>query len=94
MSGKSKRKRGKYRPSKKGKSRQRSAATITQQAAVTATHEPVAPAEVSILPESVPTPVTKPLFTRHHYIGTELRTISILAGIILIILVVLFLTLS
>ena len=94
MPSKSKRKRGKHQPSKKGKSRQRFAATTTPQAAVTATLEPVAPAEVSVPSESVPTPVAKPPVTRYPYIATELRTIGILAGIMLIILVVLFFTLS
>ena len=94
MPGKSKRKRGKHQPSKKGKSRQRFAATTTQQAAVTATLESVAPVKVSAPSESVPTPVAKPSVTRYPYIAAELRTIGILAGIILIILVVLFFTLS
>ena len=94
MPGKSKRKKGKHHPSKKGKSRQRFAATTPQQAAITETLESVAPAKVSAPSESVPTPVAKPPITRYPYIATELRTIGILAGIVLIILVVLVFTLS
>ena len=94
MPGKSKRKRGKHNPSGKGESRQRSAGTTTQQTAVTVTLELSAPAQVSVPSESIPTPVASPPGIRYPYIATELRIIGVLAGIMLIVLVVLFFTLS
>ena len=91
MAGKSKHKRGKrYHPgSKKGKNRRHFAAPITQQPAVTETHEDISQPIVSAPPITTPSPAARPI-TRYPYITTELRTIGILAGIILIILIALF----
>ena len=91
MAGKSKHKRGKrYHPgSKKGKSRRHFTASITQQPAVTETHEDISQPIVSAPRITTPSPAAKAI-ARYPYITTELRTIGILAGIILIILTVLF----
>ncbi len=94
MTGKSGHKKGKHHTSKKGKSRQRSAATTTQQPVATGTLESVSHPKVSAPPATVPTPAAKPTAARYPHIATELRTIGILAGITLIILVVLFLVLA
>jgi len=95
MPGKSKHKRGKHRlQSKKGKSRQRFATTTIQQPAVVETHEPVSPPHTSTPRASAPAPSAKPSITEYPYIAIELRTIGILAGIMLIILIVLFFVLS
>ena len=95
MPGKSRRGRGKRSPQgkKRGKSRQLSA-TATQQPAVAQTHEPVPRPVVSAPPASLPAPTAKPATVRYPYIATELRTIGILAGVMLIILVVLAFVLS
>ena len=93
MTGKSRHKRGKHPQSKKGRSKQHSIATTTQQQAVTETRESVPPPKVSAPSARVPTPSAKTTATQYPYIASELRTIGILAGIMLIILVVLFLVL-
>lgn len=91
MPGKSKHKRGKYRPqSKKGKSRQRFTTTTAQQPAVVESSEPVSSPATPAPRVSAPSLSAKPTITEHPYIATELRTIGILAGIMLMILVVLF----
>jgi len=95
MTGKSKHKRGKHRPqSRKRGTRQHFAATTTQQPAVTEARESIPHPDVPTPLASVPTRLTKPIATRYPHIATELRTIGILAGIMLIILVVLSLILS
>ena len=91
MPGKSKHKRGKYRPrSKKGKSRQRFTAATAQQPATVESSEPVSPPAIPAPRVSAPSLSVKPTITEHPYIATELRTIGILASIMLIVLVVLF----
>ncbi len=94
MTGKPRHKTGKHHSSKKGKSRQRSAAITTQQPVATGTLESVSHPKVSAHPATVPTPAAKSAAARYPHIATELRTIGILAGITLIILVVLFLVLA
>ena len=90
MASKSRRGRGKYSPpSKKRKRRQIYTATATQQV-VAQTYGPVAPSKVA--PPSVKEPT--PAVARYPHIGTELRRIGILAGIILVTLAVLALILS
>ena len=95
MAGKSKHKRGKHVPGKKGKSRQRFTATTTQQPVVVPTPEAVSQPDVPAAPPMVkaPTPAAQTATVRYTYITTELRTIGILAGIMLTILVVLVLVL-
>ena len=85
MPGKSRQARRRLSRGKKRKARQVSAAITAQQQAVTQTYEPSAPARVDAPSATVP--------MRYPYIVTELRTIGILAGIMLAILVVLALVL-
>jgi len=85
MPGKSRQARRRLSRGKKRKARQVPSAITAQQQAVTQTEEPSAPARVYAPPATVP--------TRYPYIVTELRTIGILAGIMLAILVVLALVL-
>jgi hypothetical protein len=90
MPGKARRKRGKQQPAGKARSRQRPA--ITSLASVSTP----GPADAQ---ESTPvTPVIasrEPIVSqiRHPFIASELRTIGILAGIILIILIILYVVL-
>ena len=94
MTGKPRHKKTKHHISKKGKSRQRLATTTTQQPVATGPIEPGPHRKVPAPPVTVPTPAAKPTATRYPHIATELRTIGILAGITLIILVVLFFVLA
>ncbi len=90
MPGKSRRGRGKYSPqSKKRKGRPSRPSVLAQQPAVTQTHEPVSSPDASVPSAGVPTPMAKPAAVRYPYIATELWTIGILAGVMLIVLVVL-----
>ncbi len=95
MSDKSRHSRGKHSAqSKKKKSKSIHPTTLAQQPAVTQTHESVSPAKVPVTPVSVPTPVAKPATVSYPHVAAELRTIGILATIMLIILVVLASVLS
>jgi hypothetical protein len=95
MPGKSRRRRGKYSTQSKRKKGKLSRPTaVVQQQAVVQAHEPLSLPNVSASPAGVPTTIAKPVAVRYPYIATELRTISILAGIMLIILIVLALVLS
>ena len=89
MPGKSRHGRGKRSfQSKKGESRRSPPTIAAQQQPVSQAYKPVAPSV------SAPTPMPAQTATQYPYIPTELRTIGILAGIILAILVVLALVLS
>ena len=89
MSGKSRHGKGKrFFQSKKSKSRRSPQAIVAQRQPIPQTHETVAPSV------SAPTPMPTQTATRYPYILTELRTIGILAGIMLAILVVLAVVLS
>lgn len=95
MPSKSRHSRRKYSiQSKRKKGRPSHPTLLTQQSAVAQTHEPAPPPKVSVPSASVPTPMAKPAAARYPYIAAELRTIAILAGIMLIILTVLALVLS
>ena len=95
MPGKSRRRKGKHLPqSKKRKGGRRFLATVAQQPAVAQTPEPVSHPKVSAPSVSVPTPMAKLAAIRYPHVATELRTIGILAGIMLIILTILALVLS
>lgn len=95
MPGKSRHRKGKGLPqSKKRKSRRRFLATAVQQQVVAQTYEPISHPGVPAPSASVPTPMAKLAAVRYPHIATELRTIGILAGIMLIILAVLALVLS
>ena len=94
MPGKSGRRRGRH-PSraKKRKGRRGSSAIVAQQQAVAPAREPAALPKVPSPAVSEPTPTVQPTLARYPYIGTELRRIGILAGIMVVILVVLALVL-
>jgi len=95
MPGKSRHRKGKYSfQSKKRKGKLNRPPILAQQPAVTPTSEPVSTPEVSVPSASMPSLATKPVVVWHPYITTELRTIGILAGIMLIVLIVLALVLS
>ncbi len=95
MPNKSRHNRGKHLPqTKKRKSRQHFSAPVAPHQAVAQTRESVSRLGVSAPSASVPTPVAKLAAARYPHIATELRTIGILAGIMLIILAVLALVLS
>ena len=94
MPGKSRHSRKHSFQSKKKKGRLSHLATVAQQPAVAQTHEPVSHPNASAPSASVPTPMAKPAAIQYPYVAAELRTISVLAGIMLIILVVLALVLS
>ncbi len=87
MPGKSRR--GRHKHSARIKKRQEALARAAPEHVPVETREPVAP----VAPSGVPTPVVAPTGARYHYIVTELRTIGILAGIMIVILVVLALVL-
>ena len=90
MSGKSRHGKGKRSPqSKKRKSMQRFSATVAPQQAVARTYEPVSRPSEPAPSASVPAPMVKLAAVRYPHIATELRTIGILAGIMLTILVIL-----
>ena len=94
MPGKSRRRRAKYSSqSKRKKGSLNRPAVVVGQQAVAHTREPVPLSKVPATPAGSPT-VAKAAVIHHRYIGTELRTIGILAGIMLIILIVLSLVLS
>jgi len=95
MPGKSRHGKGKHSfRSKKKKDGLSHRAMLAQQPAVAQTHEPVSSPSVSAPSVSVPTPMAKPAAVRYPYIATELRTIVILAAIMLIVLAVLASVLS
>ncbi len=64
-----------------------------QQPAVAQIREPVSRPIVPVPSARVPTSVAKPAIAQYSNVATELRTIGILAGIMLIILIVLALVL-
>ena len=94
MPGKSRRKRGKYSIQSKKKGRPSRPRLLVQQPAVAQTREPVPSPDISAPSASVTAPTAKPIAVQYPYIATELRTIGILTGIMVIILVVLALVLS
>ena len=95
MPNKSRRSRGKYSAQvKKKKGRPSRPTMLAQQPATAQTHESVSSPKVPVAPVSVPTPMVKPAAISYPYVAAELRTIGILAGIMLIVLVVLALVLS
>ena len=95
MPGKSRRGKGKYSvQSKKKKDRLIHPAAVTQPPEVAQSKEPVSAPGIPAPSARVPTPVTKPTAVHYPYIAAELRTISILAGVMMVVLVVLALVLS
>ncbi len=95
MPGKSRHRKGKHSfQSKKKKGRLSRPNIFAQQAAVAQTREPVSSSGVAVPSARVPTPVVKLAAGRYPYIATELRTIGILAIIMMVVLTVLALVLS
>ena len=94
MPGKLQHRKGRHLPqSKRRKSRRRFSTPVAQHQAVAQTHESVSRPSASASSASMPTPVAKLAAARYPHIATELRTIGILAGVVLIILAVLALVL-
>ena len=95
MPGKSRRGKGRYlTQSKKGRGRSRRMTVPAQQPPAAQNPEPVSSPKVSVPSASVPTPIAKLASVGYPYVVAELRSIAILAGAMLIVLVVLALTLS
>ncbi len=95
MPGKSRHGKGKRSSrSKRRRERQRFPTVAAQPQVVTETPKPPSRPSVSAPSVSTPPPVIKPAIVQYPYIAIELRTIGILAGILLVILVVLALVLS
>ena len=93
MPGKSRHGKRKHFPQgKKRKGRPSSPGVVAPQQAEIQVDKPAAPAQVVAPSASTPMPVLTAV--RHPYVLAELRRISILAGVILTILVVLVLVLS
>ena len=80
--------------SKKKKSRLSRPTMLAQQPATAQTLEPASSPSAPVPSVRAPTPMVKPAAVQHPYIATELRTIGILAAIMLIVLAVLALVLS
>ena len=95
MPGKSRPRKGKYSAQAKKRKVGTDRPTMpAQEPAVAQARQPVSPPKTPVARASVPTPSAKPTAASYPYIVTELWTIGILAGIILVILVVLALVLS
>ena len=99
--GKSRRRKVKYSapPKKRKKERPVQPTMQARQSAIVQTPEPVSSSEVSAPATSTPAPsapaaMPRPEPVRHTSIITELRTIGILAGIMLIVLIILAVVLS
>lgn len=90
MPGKSRKKRGKYTPpAPKKKNRPGRLVTAVQQPVVAQSQQPVDSPGMPPPPTEVPTPVVKPMSTEYPFLTAELRTIGLLAVIMLAILVLL-----
>ncbi len=90
----SKSRRGHPPRSKRGKGKWSRSVTVPQQQAVAQSYKPTPRPEVPSPSVSVPAPVPTQTVVNYPYIVTELRTIGILAGAMLAILVVLALILA
>lgn len=94
MPGKSRSKKGKYsRPTQKIRG-QAIPAGIVAQPAASQTHEAVSSPGRPVTSVKVSTPPLKPAATQYRYVVAELRTIAILAGLMLVILFVVALVLT
>ena len=82
-----------YHHSKKGRAKHRQIAMVPQQNMVTETLQPVATTSSPPSASTLSSPV-KLKRAQYPYINTELRSIGILGGIVLVILIVLALVLS
>ena len=89
MPGKSRHRKGKYAIQKKKEGGAGRSDLSVQQPAVTQSHQPAPPPVIPAPSVKVAVPEAKPEAARYLYITSELRTIGILAGIMLIGLIVL-----
>ena len=90
MPSKSRKKRGKYTPpTPKKKSRPSRAATAVQQPEAAQSQQPVSTPTITAPQTEVHTPAAKPAGVEYPFLTTELRTIGILAAIMLATLVLL-----
>ncbi len=90
MSGKSRSRKGKHLHQGKKRAEVRSLpATVAQHEAEAQTRELVSQPGVSAPPAGISTPMAKLAASRYPHVAVELRTIGILVGIILVILILL-----
>lgn len=95
MPGKARRRKVKYSaPKKKKKERISHPTVLFEKPEVTETRKPVSSPSISAPVASTHEPMPKPALIQHPYISNELRTISILAGIMLVILIILAVVMS
>ena len=95
MPGRPRHKKGKHIvQSKKRKDRLSHPTPLASEARAVQTEEAVSPPVVRSPSINAPIPMPEPAVIRYPYISAELRTISILAGIMLILLIVLASVLS
>ncbi len=95
MPGKTRRKRAKLSgQSKKKRARQNQLAAAARQPVATQAQKPVPPSDISVSPVTEPAPTVKVSVIRHPFIVSELRTIGILAAVMLVVLIVLGLVLT
>ncbi|MDP6646950.1 MAG: hypothetical protein QGG15_04715 [Dehalococcoidales bacterium] len=88
MPDRSRHRRSKRSPQNKKKTGLIQPATVIRPPVPTQTQEPIIRQETPVVPVNVPIPTDKLPATSYPYITRELRTIAILAGIMLVILVV------
>ncbi|MBA7569408.1 hypothetical protein ES708_11147 [subsurface metagenome] len=93
MSGKSQRSHRKLSKKEKGKRRLASLAKVSQQPMAAQEYEPAAPARVATPSANRPTSMPAPTAVQYPFVASEIRRISILAGIMLAILIILSLVL-
>ena len=93
MAGKSRRKRNKQSPGRKARGQQRSTVAARTPAAYPVAETVAQPEAASPPATARPASPTRFQTIQFPYIGTELRTIGILAGMMLIVLIVLYFTL-
>jgi hypothetical protein len=93
MAGKSRRKRSRQSPSRKTRAQKYSAVATPTPAAHPVAETAAQPETTSLPATARPAPPTRFQTIQFPYIGTELRIIGILAGIMLIVLITLYFTL-
>lgn len=95
MPSKSSRKKGKYSPqSKKKKSKTSRPAAVVAQPVAAEGQRPVEAPSVTVAPVEAPAQTARPAAVQYPFVAAELRTIGILASIMIVILVVLALFLA
>ena len=95
MPSKSSNKKGKYSPqSKKKKGKSSRPAAVVMQPIAAESQRPVETPSVPVAPAKAPAQTAEPAAVQYPFVAAELRTIGILASIMIIILVVLALLLA